>query len=282
VLHKGDIVARRSYNQDLFLRVDDVELLRGEKIALLTGLIYRLSADANLEDLAVKSPQEVVHYQLADSQDTYQKLHKIVFSRNFEKEEEYFEIPPDVLHLDGDEEYLEQCLSAYRRLGLKARGLCYPEHQHADQLSKVLGERHTDILVLTGHDSFKKKKGNRGDMSSYRSSQHFVRAVKAARTVQPNKDQLIIFAGGCQSNFEAIIEAGANFASSPKRMLIHALDPVFIVESISQTPMDRVVSLKRMIEHTVTGTDGVGGIETLGKLRRGYPWTEYNFVGKQI
>ena len=77
------------------------------------------------------------------------------------------------------------------------------------------------------------------------------------------------------SNFEKIIEAGANFASSPNRMLIHALDPVFIVESIAYTPIDRTVSLKDIIKHTVTGTDGVGGIETRGQLRRGYPRVDY-------
>ncbi|MCL1852838.1 MAG: sporulation peptidase YabG [Peptococcaceae bacterium] len=280
MVNKGDIVARRSYNEDIFLKVIDVTVSRGEKIALLSGVLYRLFADAGLEDLAVKTKQQISHYHLSDSQDTYQKLHKIVFARNFQKKEEYFEIPPHVLHLDGDEEYLDQCLSAYRRLGLKASGLCFPEHRHASVLEEALGKHNADILVLTGHDSYKKKKGNREDMDSYRSSRHFVEAVKTARQIQPHKDQLVIFAGGCQSHFEAIIEAGANFASSPKRMLIHALDPVFIVESISQTPMDSIVSLKEIIEHTVTGTDGVGGIETLGKLRRGYPNTEYNFAVK--
>jgi spore coat assembly protein len=281
MLNKGDIVARRSYSEDLFLRVDDVSMARGEKIAQISGLIYRLSADANLEDLCVKNQRQVAYYQLADSQETYQKIHKLVFTRKFHKPEEYFEIPPQVLHLDGDEEYLEQCLAAYRRLGLKAHGLCCQEHQHAEALGPALRERQTDILVLTGHDSFKKKRGDRGDMSSYKSSRHFVQAVKAAREVQPNKDQLVVFAGGCQSNFEAIIEAGANFASSPKRMLIHALDPVFIVESITRTPMNKVVSLKQIVENTVTGTDGVGGIETFGKLRRGYPWTEYNLSDRR-
>lgn len=32
--------------------------------------------------------------------------------------------------------------------------------------------------------------------------------------------KLVIFAGACQSYFEAIISAGANFASSPARILI--------------------------------------------------------------
>jgi spore coat assembly protein len=53
------------------------------------------------------------------------------------------------------------------------------------------------------------------------------------------------------------------------------LDPVFLVESIALTPIDRTVSLKDIINHTVTGIDGVGGIETRGQMRRGYPKIEY-------
>ena len=35
--------------------------------------------------------------------------------------------------------------------------------------------------------------------------------------------RLIIVAGACQSHFEALLQAGANFASSPGSVLIHAL-----------------------------------------------------------
>lgn len=58
-------------------------------------------------------------------------------------------------------------------------------------------------------------------------------------------------------------------------MLIHAFDPVFIVERIAFTPTDQMVSLKEILSHTITGTDGVGGIETRGQLRRGYPRSPY-------
>ncbi len=33
-------------------------------------------------------------------------------------------------------------------------------------------------------------------------------------------DELVIFAGACQSHYEEIIKAGANFASSPHRILM--------------------------------------------------------------
>ena len=47
------------------------------------------------------------------------------------------------------------------------------------------------------------------------------------------------FAGACQSHFEALIRAGANFASSPSRINIHALDPVYVVGKISFTSFMR-------------------------------------------
>jgi len=271
----GNIVARRSYNQDLFLRIIDLKKKGRKQIAVLRCLNYRLLADAFLDDLELKDNKEIVHYQLADSQEVYNKFRKIVYNRKFRVEEEYFEVPGRILHLDGDKEYLEQCLKTYRQLGLQAKGICKSESEQPKVVARVLKENPADILVLTGHDSLLKGKKDLRSLDSYRSSNYFVQSVQEARKTQQNKDQLVIFAGGCQSNFEAIIEAGANFASSPKRMLIHALDPVFLVESIAYTPIDKTVSLKDIIQHTVTGVDGVGGIETRGQLRRGYPKINY-------
>jgi len=272
----GSIVARRSYNEDLFLRVLEIKKEGRRKNAILGGLNYRLIADAYLEDLVVKDAKDVIHYQLNDSQEVYKKFRKVIYDRKFKVEEEYFEIPGRILHLDGDGEYLQQCLRTYKQLGLQARGICVSEAEQPKMIGKILKECPTDILVLTGHDSILKGKKDLKSLDSYRSSAFFVQSVLEARKYQPNRDALVIFAGGCQSNFEAIIAAGANFASSPKRMLIHALDPVFLVESIAYTPIDRTVSLKEIIMHTVTGIDGVGGIETRGQMRKGYPRVELN------
>lgn len=271
----GNIVARRSYNQDLFMRILDIKKVGREKTAILGGIDYRLIADAPLEDLVLKDDKEVVHYLLADSQEVYKKFRKVVFDRKFKVEEEYFEIPGRILHMDGDREYLDQCLKTYKQLGLQAKGICKSEAEQPKAIAKALKENPVEILVLTGHDSLLNGRKDFRSLDSYRSSLYFVQSVIEARKVQPNRDSLVIFAGGCQSNFEAIIEAGANFASSPKRMLIHALDPVFLVESIAYTPTDQMVSLKEIINHTVTGIDGVGGIETRGQMRRGYPRIEY-------
>ena len=108
-------------------------------------------------------------------------------------------------------------------------------------------------------------------MNNYRNSMNFIKTVKEARKWEKNKDDLVIFAGACQSNYEQIIKAGANYASSPARIMIHALDPVFVVEKIACSRIDTVVPIEEVIEQTVTGLKGVGGSETKGKFRWAMP-----------
>lgn len=75
--------------------------------------------------------------------------------------------------------------------------------------------------------------------------------------------------------YQKIIEAGANYASSPYRVLIHALDPVYICKKVAFTGIDRIISPKDVISTTITGFKGIGGIETRGKYRDGYPIEPY-------
>ena len=96
--------------------------------------------------------------------------------------------------------------------------------------------------------------------------------MKLVRKKYPHLDQLIIFAGACQSHFESLINAGANFASSPLRVNIHALDPVYIVSKISFTPFTEQVNVWDVLRNTITGEKGIGGIETRGVLRMGMPY----------
>lgn len=277
-MNVGDIVARDSHRQDMLFRIAKIEREHHRSVqATLRGLNLRLLADAPLDDLVPKSAADIMQYQRKDVQDIYRKLHKVLDARKsaLEEESEYFDLPGRVLHLDGDEDYLKQCIKTYRQLGIPAKGICKSEMEQPRFIYKILQENPADILVLTGHDGFIHGRKNFRSMDSYRSSRYFVESVKEARRFQPNKDNLVIFAGACQSNYEAILEAGANFASSPKRTMIHAFDPVFIVERIAFTPIDQMISLKEVLTHTVTGEDGVGGIQTRGQLRKGYPRSPY-------
>ncbi len=125
--------------------------------------------------------------------------------------------------------------------------------------------------VATGHDALTSRKGNITDLNNYRNSLNFIKAVKQARKWEPNLDNLVIFAGACQSNYEQLIRAGANYASSPGRIMIHALDPVFVVEKIACSRIDTIVPIEEVIEQTVTGLKGIGGSETRGKFRWAMP-----------
>lgn len=68
-----------------------------------------------------------------------------------------------------------------------------------------------------------------------------------------------------------ICRAGADYAASPQRVLIHALDPVFIVERIAYCPFNEVLPIEHAIKNTVTKFKGVGGYEILGVARKGGP-----------
>ncbi|MDR3584370.1 MAG: sporulation peptidase YabG [Desulfosporosinus sp.] len=274
----GDIVARLSHQQDLFFNIDQIHANNnGKRSVILKGLNLRLLADAPVSDLVAKSSVEVTNYEREDNKMIYLKLHRLTCQRKVDQDDqrEFFEIPGRVLQIDGDQDYLNQCIKMYRQMGIEAKGICKSETEQPKVIRKILQENPTDILVLTGHDGFISGKRDFHSMDSYRSSRYFVESVLEARRFQHNRDALVIFAGACQSNYEAILSAGANFASSPKRMLIHAFDPVFIVERIAFTPTDQIVSVKDILMHTITGTDGVGGVETRGQMRRGYPRSPY-------
>jgi len=279
----GDIVGRKSYGMDIMFKIIAIDESRQE--AVLKGLNMRLLADAKLTDL--KSPEPIVLQSYRSRSDHAQKecITKIYRRRGLEREQtrsisgrapdEFFELPGKILHLDGDEDYLAECLKAYRSLQLEAAGFFIPEKEQPHKIWSLLHRHRPDILIMTGHDAYIKTKKNFQDLKSYRNSQYFVAATLKARQYEPAKDELVIFAGACQSHYEAILAAGANFASSPQRVLIHALDPVFIMENVAYTSINSSVNIYEVIRHTITGLDGIGGVETRGKFRLGLPKSPY-------
>ena len=98
-----------------------------------------------------------------------------------------------------------------------------------------------------------------------------VEANKNAWEYQPDNEELVIFAGACQSYYELLVASGANFASSPSRKNIHALDPVIITTQIASTNIKEYVDLEKVIEKTSFKQLGVGGIDTRGVARNLYP-----------
>ena len=284
----GDIVTRRSYNNDIVFKIVDILEEGGQIKALLKGLEMRILADAPIDDLKQVTQQELREYRKVFIKKSNECLTRIMYRRklymdsrgitrseNDDEKDGFFNRPGKVLHIDGDGEYLEVCMNTYNSLGMDVVGQHIPEHVQPKMIEKLLVKHCPDILVLTGHDGYLNKSGEFTSLNSYRNSKYFVESVKKARRYEPSFDDLVIFAGACQSFYEEILRAGANFASSPHRVLIHCLDPVFITEKIAFSPIDRVISIQDIIDSTITGMKGIGGFVTRGKLREGRPNSPY-------
>ncbi|MFD0962139.1 sporulation peptidase YabG [Paenibacillus chungangensis] len=280
-MRQGDLVVRNSYGGDVLFRV---EALRSE-YAILKGTDYRLLADSPLDDLSIVDNPEstpVVQKVRIKVNESWQRMqlerrkqvsHSEQSSRPSALQETYFEVPGKVLHLDGDGNYLKKSMQLYNTMSVPAYGLHLHESQMANMLFRLLPQVRPDIVVITGHDGVLKLRSpdTRFSLASYKNSQNFVNAVRVAREYEKSRDGLIVVAGACQSHFEALLDAGSNFASSPGRILIHALDPVYVAIKASYTPIRDTINLPEVIHGTISGIDGVGGIETLGRFRVGLP-----------
>jgi spore coat assembly protein len=283
----GDIVARKSYGCDVFFKVVDIKSKGDEKIITLKGISYRIEADAPESDLELQPEQKVDEYRAIcylaaqpKAREVYTIRHrgypKKAYYRDTSKEEAgRIKRPGKVLHIDGDEDYLETCLKEYRKNGMTVVGQFVPEKDQPSRVFGLLSEYRPDILVLTGHDGFIKGDDSYLNINNYRNSRYFIESVKEARRFSNDLDSLVIFAGACQSLYNEIIKAGANYASAPFRDLIHALDPVRICQKVAFTSIEKVLSADEVIESTITGKTGIGGIQTRGKYREGYPAEPY-------
>ena len=81
------------------------------------------------------------------------------------------------------------------------------------------------------------------------------------------KNQLYLL-GACQSYFEALITAGANFASSPARILIDFLDPLIVAEKVALTENYKYITIDDIARELRDGKNGVSGIGANGKMTK--------------
>ncbi|WP_099191711.1 sporulation peptidase YabG [Tepidibacter mesophilus] len=273
----GDLVVRKSHGKDVLFRITDILESKNKKNqVILKGIDFRLMADSSIDDLEMVGQEDFRQYVF--NRHIESLLTRAVRNRSDKQKKNYrngFGRPGKVLHLDGDGEYLKICLEAYKKLDIEAVGKVVAESDQHKVVGELLKEHSPDILVITGHDSILNSNHDIKDLNNYRNSRNFIKAVSEARKYENAMDELIIFAGACQSYYEAILSAGANFASSPSRILIHCLDPVLIVEKIAYTRIDKVMHLEEVFQNTITGIKGVGGFETRGKYRSGLPKSLY-------
>ena len=273
-IRKGDIVGRKSYGKDILFSVKNIINTPKGKLVILRGIIDRIEADSYIEDLE-KMDKKYIKEKLEYFNKRADK--RLVEMKEYKKEKIYKNINDKrivdklltgkILHLDGDKKYSEKSFRYYKKLGLNVIVKNIPEYKQPKVVYQLLKIYRPDILVITGHDGMIKKGTGYYDLYNYRNSRYFIETVKEARRYdKENGKNLVIFAGACQSYFEAIMSAGANFASSPARILIDFLDPLIVAETIALTERYKYVTIDDIASELRDGRNGISGVGANGKM----------------
>lgn len=173
-----------------------------------------------------------------------------------------------ILHVDGDIRYSQKATAYYKKIGLLnavVKNVSEKKQQYV--IADLILKHKPDMLVITGHDKMLKQNREFFNINNYQNSLNFIKTVENARKVIPSMDDLVIFAGACQSFFEELIQSGANFASSPARVLIDFMDPIVIATKIVTTPDYRYVTLNQILPEIREGAKGIGGTRGKGKMK---------------
>ena len=257
----GDIVTRKSHNNDVVFKITNIK----EDTVYLKGINIRLVADSPIDDLE-KCTECEDSFKEEDRDLTEKIYNELELNRD-----EYFYLPGKVLHIDADKDYLDRCMNFYEKMNVLSYGFVFKEDEVPNIIRGYLEKIRPDVLVITGHDAFYDNGKDYLDLNNYKNSKYYINSILEARKYEKDPEKLIIIAGACQSNYEELIKAGANFASSPKRINIHALDPGIIASSICLSKKNEPIDLLNILKKTKYGKEGIGGIITNGVMYVGYP-----------
>lgn len=231
------------------------EIYENNKECLIKGLNHRLTRIVEMANLILATSEDVAFEE---------KINKnyyfgVVSQKNRNKKY----LLGKILHIDGDSEYLKKCLDLYEEVGIYVYGVSLDEKKLKNEITSYLNEINPDIIVITGHDFYN---GNGlKEIDNYTNTRFFMDAIKEIR--QKKNNSCIIIAGACQSNFEALIASGADFAFSPKRINIHTFDPAIIAIKAATTSFVKIVQLDDITKYIENGKDAFGGVQTYGKMR---------------
>ena len=276
-IKKGDIVGRKSYNKDIIFTVKNIIRTKRNDVAILKGVTKRIEVDSNIDDLEIIEKKDIKKNFAELDNELQKRIEKInreddnyrigIFTKDNRAQEKI--ITGKILHLDGDRKYSEKSCRYYRKIGLNAVVKNIPEYKQPRVVYNLLEIYNPDILVITGHDGMIKRGTGYDDIYNYRNSRHFINTVKEARRYYRDYGKnLVIFAGACQSYFEAIISAGANFASSPARILIDFLDPLIVAEKVAFTEKYKYITIDDIARELRDGKKGISGIGANGKMKK--------------
>lgn len=271
-IRKGDIVVRISYNKDILFKIARIIRIKERKIAILNGLIIRIEADAPIEDLEIvdkKLAKEILERSESGFANKIIKCIKEIKKHELKTEKRSVNkiINGTILHLDGDKRYSEKSAKFYKQLNLKAIVRNISERNQPMMVKKLLDKYQPDILITTGHDGMIKNGTQYNDIYNYRNSRYFIETVEEARKWEKNNKELAVFAGACQSFYEMLINAGANFASSPERIFIDFIDPLIVAHKIAVTDKNKFISITEIAPDLRDGIRGIGGVGAMGKRK---------------
>ena len=259
-IKKGSVVIKKSDKNKIIFIVEKIKVEQKKKIAILKGVYVRIIEKLPVEELELVDRKFVNKY--------IEENTKILENKIYKRRNSYNNIKTGkILHLDGDKRYMEKSYKYYKKLGLNAIVKYVPEEKQEYVIKDIIYKYEPDILVITGHDGMIKKGRNYNDIYNYMNSRFFVNTVKKAREHRMGNN-LVIFAGACQSFFEALIDAGANFASSPGRVLIDFADPLIVAERIATTNSEYYITIDDIAIDLRDGKEGIGGIGARGKKRK--------------
>ena len=246
---KGDIVGRISYNKDIIFKIKEIK----GRIAYLQGLYVRLVADSDISDLVLIESNILNRYK--ESKLEYER--KIISSYK----KKIGHITGKILHLDSDAFYLTKCLNLYNSLGLYAYGVKLDEELMNQYILDYVRTIKPNIIVITGHN-----KQGLYDLRNYTNTINFIKAINKIRN-HYSLDDIFIYAGACGSNAEALIAAGANFASSFDRNNIEAYDPAIVAIMAAITPINQIIDIDDIYNYSKMDKGSIGGVESYGKMR---------------
>ena len=204
-IKKGAIVGRKSYGKDVLFVVKNIISTKNGDIAILRGMIERVEADSDIDDLEVIQKEDVKEYLKKKDEEIDKRIEKSrieqqnknykigILMKNTRSKEKI--VTGKILHLDGDRKYSEKSYRYYKKLGLNAIVKNIPEYKQPRVVYQLLKIYEPDILVVTGHDAILKRGMNYHDIYNYRNSKYFIETVKEARRYdKENGKQLVIFA----------------------------------------------------------------------------------------
>lgn len=239
------VIYKKDYSPIIYKVIKQVD----DKL-LISGVSYRIQLIVNKEDVEKVEINNNIELNKVDS---------TALSSKF-RNKKY--LLGTVLHIDADKEYLDKCLELYKEMGIHAYSMLSKEENIEQLVEKINFDIEPDIIVITGHDYFNNE--DKTNLNNYANTNNFIKGMKKFKKVFPNS---IYIVGACQSNFEALIANGANFASSPKRINVHIFDPAILAIKVSTTAYNKIVnfnSLNNLIENL---NDAYGGIETNGRMK---------------